>query len=114
MKQVRVQVIINSIRSRKDGSLGFSAETPEMTTPDKINFMELQNRVLQGVFIPMDNPNAPIYKVDKALETKSPSTRLRNVMWVYWQQQGMDEEFDTFYIKMMEKMIAQWKGRLDD
>lgn len=114
MKQIQVQTVINSIRSRKDGSLGYSAETPEMTNQDKIEFMNLQNIALQAVFIPIENPNAPVYTVDKAVDTKSPSTRLRNVMWVYWQQKQIEGDFDLFYTKMMEKIIEQWKGKLED
>lgn len=114
MKQIQVQTVINSIRSRKDGSLGFSAETPEMTNQDKIEFMNLQNRALQAVFIPIESPNAPVYKVDKALDTKSQSVRLRNSLWVLWNSLELDEDFDTYYIKFMEKMISQVQGRIPE
>jgi len=73
MKRIQLQVIITSIRSKSDGSLGMSLSTPELSTLEKVEVMHLQNNVLEAVFIPTDNPDVPDYKIDTDLEQKTPS-----------------------------------------
>ena len=83
MKRVSLNVIITSIRAKVDGSLGFSVSTPELSPDEKALFMTLQGNNLMALFTPLDEPNAPEYVVDKEIETKSPSSRLRNTLYVY-------------------------------
>ena len=46
---------------------------------------------------------------------KSPSKRLRNTLWVLWDQSnGGFENFDNFYVHHMEKMITHFKDKLED
>ena len=113
MNRIQTQVIITSIRSRNDGSLGFSATTPELSIPEKVEFMKLQNQVLEGVFTPLDAPNAPEYKIDKEMNEKSPSTRLRNVLFVLHGQLEIDEDFDSWYKVQLNKIIEGIKNKLD-
>lgn len=75
--------------------------------------MELQNEVLQAVFIPIDEPNAPVFKVNADLESKTPSQRLRNVLYVLWEQSKVNEEFDSYYRRMMESLIEGVKRKLE-
>jgi len=44
---------------------------------------------------------------------KSPSERLRNVLFVYFKQQGGDpSDFESFRIREMGKIITSWKDKL--
>lgn len=113
MHRLSLQVIITSIRSRADGSLGFSATTPELSVEEKVEFMRLQNEVLEGVFTPLDAPNVPEYKIDKDLEDKSPSRRLRNVLFILHSQSGVDEDFESWYKTKMNQIIEGIKNKLD-
>jgi len=53
-----------------------------------------------------------------AIAYKSPSKRLRNVLYCYCRQalkkQPTKEEFTEFYKTEMEKIIEHYKGKLDD
>ena len=113
MNRIQVQVIITSIRSKGDRGLGFSAVTPELSVVDKVKFMELQNINLEAVFTPLDAPNAPEYKIDKEMNEKSPSTRLRNVLFVLHGQLEIDEDFDSWYRVKMEQIIEGIKNKLE-
>ena len=42
MKTIQTQAVITSIRSKVDKSLGLSIETPELSTEEKVAFMNLQ------------------------------------------------------------------------
>lgn len=111
MKSIEVNVVITGIRAKVDQSLGLSLVTPELTPEEKAEFMRLQGANLKALFTPLDF-DAPKYKVNKELDSKSPSTRLRNVMYVYWQQSGATGEFNEFYTVQMEKIISSFKEEL--
>jgi len=112
MRGIETQGIITGVRSKVDGSLGLTMATPELTSEEKAAVMDLQGHNLICTFVPLDEKNAPKLKVDKELETKTPSNRLRNVMYVLWEQEGAKGEFDDFYKRQMEKVIEVFKGKL--
>lgn len=113
MKKVSLSLVITSVRSRKDGSLGLSIETPELTPQEKTIFMELQGINLDGTFLPMETPDVPEYKINTDLENKTPSQRLRGSLYVWWEQSGKQGEFETFYKQKMEALIEFIKKKLD-
>ena len=112
MKAIQTKAIITSIRAKVDGSLGFSGTTPELSTEEKVAFMELQNNELDCLFAPTGIPNAPKMNVEGEVKGKSASTRLYNVLYVWWEQQGRPDDFEVFYKKHMEKFIDIVKGQL--
>ena len=46
-------------------------------------------------------------------EDKTPSQRLRSVLFVYWKQLKSEQDFDLFYKSHIEKLIEQIKERLE-
>ena len=113
MKSLEVSAIITGVRSKVDGSLGLSMTTPELTPEEKAEFMRLQGVNLIALFSPLDEKDAPKYVVDKEIETKTPSNRLRNTLYVLWEQEGARGEFDEFYKNKMEKFIDAIKDKLE-
>lgn len=113
MKAINVNIIINSIRSRKDKSIGFSAETPELTALEKVAFMEMQGLNVKALFEPLDELTEDVLEVDKDLETKSQAQRIRSVLFILWKQRGEQGEFRDFYRDQTEKIINKIKGLLD-
>lgn len=113
MKSIELYAVITGIRSKVDGSLGISMGTPELTAEEKAEFMRLQGANLICLFTPLDEKDAPKYIVDKELEQKTPSVRLRGVLYVLWQQSGSKGNFDDFYRAEMEGIIEAVKNRLD-
>jgi hypothetical protein len=113
MKAIEVNIIITGIRAKVDGSLGISMTTPELTPEEKAEFMRLQSINLNAILTPLDEKDAPAYKIDKELEIKTPSNRLRSVLYVLWEQEGSKGEFDDFYKKYMSKFIDAVKGMLE-
>ena len=113
MKTISVQAIITSIRAKVDRSLGLSMSTPELSDEDKVEFMKLQGRVIMAVLTPLDEKNVPAYKIDRAVENKTPSQRIRGVLYILWEQLGMKGDFNDFYREQMEKIIDSIKAKLD-
>jgi len=48
------------------------------------------------------------------VEGKTKSQRLRNVMYILWQQEQGLYTFEEFYIKEMEKIIQHYKDKLEN
>lgn len=116
MKSIQTQAIITGIRSKVDRSLGLSLSTPELSTNEKALFMELQGLNIELTITPIDERNAGTEKIVKELETKTPSQRLRGVLFVQWKQtvDEKDMSFEEFYRVTMEKFIDHIKGKLDN
>ena len=112
MKSIQVSTNITSVRSRKDGSLGLSLETPELSPKEKVLFMELQNIECETTFTPKDFDDKEINEIKTSLDNKSPSQRLRDVLFVWYKQDKTNELFDNWYAFKMEKLIDYVKGKL--
>lgn len=115
MKPIKVDIIIGRISSRKDGSVSFSGETPEFSDEEFATFRKLQNHVLSTIFVPKEEPEDEMVEVKTELDEKTPSQRLRGVLFILWKQQYMHKygTFNEFYQRTMERVIDQYKERLD-
>ena len=62
----------------------------------------------------LDSEIADLDSIDVDLEdtTKTPSKRLRSVLYILWDQGVKDVEFKEFYKNRMERLIEQIKNRL--
>ena len=80
---------------------------------------ELANRLgTEGYIVHSTNDDIamsdiPEVNADSGLEGKSPSQRLRNVLYVLWQQSGSKGNYDVYYITQMERIIDSVKARLE-
>jgi hypothetical protein len=113
MKKISVQAVIEGIRARKDRSLGLSISTPELTVQEKALFMELQGVVVDLAIIPVD-VTAPEVKINKDIDQKSQSQRIRSVLFVLWKQGNQDLDFEAYYKLKTEKIIEWLKGKIED
>ena len=111
MKAVTFNGTITSIRGKVDKSVGLTISTPELTVEEKSTFFELQG-VDSDILISPKDMQAPEYKIDKEIETKTPGQRLRAVVYVLYSQLTVKEDFNEFYRKYMEKIIDRVKEQL--
>lgn len=113
MKTISTQAIITGIRSRADKSVGLSVSTPELRPEEKTLFFELQNINVELTIKPLDE-NAPEIKVDKDLNQKSQSQRIRNTLFVLWTQNSEDMDFEEYYRNKTEKYIQSLQARINE
>ena len=111
---IKTQAIITSLSAKKDGSLGLRVNTPELTSEEKVAFMNLQNINLGAFFKPLDFAVKDITEVKSEVDTKTPSQRLRSVLFVLYDQEGRPGEFADYYSKKMEKIIEWIKSKLEE
>jgi hypothetical protein len=111
--KVLLPVLITGIASKIDGSIKVTLETRELNSKDAASLFALRNLEAWAVLAPNEitEVNLPTEKADPSLGTKTPSQRLRNVLYVYWQQ-NKNGDFESYYRTQIERIIEQLKERL--
>lgn len=111
---VKAPALLDKITTLKDGSVKLVFETQELSAQMAANLLEQRNQQGWLIFAPSnstvtvpDEP-PPEFKADK-----TPSQRLRAVLFVLWKQEGSKADFDAFYRGKMERMIDWVKDKLE-
>lgn len=112
------QVTLDSVRRRKDKSIGLTFITTTEQTSEQL--MEIDRLTDQSGVIYFKGSGTltqeevdELDNVDIELEGKSKSQRLRSVLFIYWKQLGEQGNFKEFYSIQMEKFIEGIKSKLD-
>lgn len=114
MKAITLSVQITGVSAKVDGSLGLRFATPELSTEQKALVMGLMNTELTMLLQERGTEGVVnVSEIKSEFDKKSPGQRLRNVLFVWWQQQGGKGMFDAFYIAHMEKLIDHVKAKLE-
>jgi len=112
MQAIQTHAIITGLRAKVDGSLGLSVSTPELSASEKVAFMELQNHNCSMLIQP--EGTAVMVNVEKCMEGKTPSERLRGVFYILWKQDGSKGTFQTYYATKMEQLKDHFKSKIED
>lgn len=111
----QVPATIESISTRKDRTMKIVVGTQELEPSDSAELMALHDKLgwfmfAENAFAPTEIPkeNAPEFKSDK-----SPSQRLRSILYVYWDKcTDKKTTFNNFYDQFVEKKIREVKELL--
>lgn len=114
MKAIKTQAIIEGIRSRKDGSLGLSVSTPELSFEEKAMFMELQGVNVGLLVEPSDEEKIEVHQVDADINHKSQSQRIRAILFILWKQNSEGTDFESYYMKKTEQIIEILKAKIEN
>lgn len=97
-----------------DGGLRFQVDTQELEPKSAGEAMILKGKLGWFVFADQINQqdidNLP--KIELEDGEKQPSQRLRATLYVFWEQKKIQEPFDIFYRRQMEKFITSIKEKL--
>jgi hypothetical protein len=111
-KALRFEALMTGFSSRVDRSLGFRGVTPELSTEEQVALMGLQNVLCEILMFPKDEKDVEVIKVEKEIIHKSPSQRLRSVIFLLWKQTGEELPFEVFYVQKMDHIIEALKAKL--
>ena len=114
-----INAILESFRSLKDKTLKLSFETNK-PTPEQLNQIAV-NSQKYGYLVFSGNQLTPeqLESIDKAKNdlydsSKSPSKRLRSVLYVWFEKDKKGfKTFEDFYLHQMERVINNVKEKLD-
>lgn len=113
---VTLQAILSNVSTRKDGSLKLVYETQELNARDGAALLDMRNRIGWLLFAAdqIQDEDIPDEKLNSEMDgDKSPSQRLRAVLFVFWKRRGGQGTFNDFYRSQVERWIDQVKERLD-
>lgn len=104
---------IGTVTSRVDGAVSFRVITPELTLDQRATVLGLHGKNVRCMVEPIDVPVEGLDEVDAPSDLKSPSERLRAVLFVWWKQTKDSGAFLEFYHSKMDKIIDWAKSHLE-
>lgn len=114
MKAISTDAIFTRFSSRADFSMGFSGCTPEMDATERVALMELHGKNVRLLIQPMDSPPEELITVANDLQQKTPSQRLRSVLYKQFTQlENKTSDFQGFYNAQMERILEAEKAKLE-
>jgi hypothetical protein len=116
-KPVQLPVLIDGLSTRKDGSIKIVMETRELGHDDSATLFELRGAEAWAIISPSEikeeDVKLPTEKPDPAVGQKTPSQRLRAVLYRYWEQHNSGTDFESFYRIKLEQIIDKFKEKLE-
>ena len=113
LKAIHTELQINRVTMKKDDSVSFSASTPALTDEELGAFRLVSKVNVNAILEPQTDSTGVLEIKEKIGDGKSPSSRLRSVIFVWWEQQNKpSEDFEVFYRSTMEKFINHIKEKL--
>lgn len=115
MSKITVAAQLTGVRSRADRTWTLTFNTQEIGA-DAAGLMELLMDQGWLLFSPNDDLSAvdiPEVRADAQLSEKSPSQRLRDVLFVYYKQSKSTQPWETFYLSQMNRIIDIVKENLE-
>lgn len=110
--------ILTRITALKDGGLSIAFATKELDTKDKVMAFSFYQQYGHLLFKENEIQEEEIPVGDTDDIRKSPSQRLRAVLFVYWRQRTArgeeSREFEMFYKQKMEEWINRVKNYLEE
>lgn len=97
-----------------DHGLRLSFVTQEMSDEDKLIATKYHQQFGWLAFRPNQFALDELPKEQAEDKQKTPAKRLRAVLFVLYQQQGSQGDFEIFYREKMEKIISFVKSKLDE
>jgi hypothetical protein len=105
---------IGTVSSRQDGSVAFRVITPELRPSEAGAVMGFHGKACRVLIAPHEGVPEETVAVDTEREQKTPSQRLRGVLFLVWKKgHSQAGSFEDFYARKMEAMIESWKDALN-
>ena len=118
-KGILIPCVVNKFTTLQDNTVRITIDTNELAPSDLSSLFALRNQFVTAYLKPNGVPQEikdEIDKTDVSIDEtgKSPSKRLRNVLFRYWEQDNKGyKDFELYYIFMMGQIIEAYKNKLD-
>jgi len=115
-KGILIAAYVEGIRSRKDKTVALTIGTNELT-PEKAGDLFSLNGKLITAYLSVNDIGMEDMEIVDSIEPdlpgKTPSQRLRNVLYVMWEQNSEGyTDHNLHYLYYMDKMINHYKSKL--
>lgn len=116
MKQFQVPAILEGITTLKDGGLSIRFHTNEVNDQEKLTALSFFQKFGWMLFSEQEfDDGLELENIRRDTGGKTPSQRLRSVLYIQYQQSGKTEiTFEQYYAQKMEQFINHVKANLAD
>lgn len=115
MNAIKAPAILEGISTLKDGGLSMRFHTNELNDEDSVITMGFRGKFGWLLFSEQEDIEAPTDLIRRDTGGKTPSQRLRAVLYIKYQQSGrIDITFEHYYAQEMEKFINHIKDQLKE
>lgn len=113
--KVLVSACLESAKTLKDRSIKLVFETQEMSAEQCAQLFSLRNQIGWLIFASENETevNVPQEPPQEFKTNKTPSKRMRDVMFVWWKQTSPNQDFESFYRDKIETVINWIKDKLE-
>ena len=113
MKGFTVSSQLMGVRAMVDGGMGLNFHTKELSPDEKSLIMGFQIKSGWLLFSPNQISESDIPKKTAEVGSKTPSQRLRGLLYVLWEKGEKIDDFETFYERRMQSFINAVKSKVD-
>jgi len=110
---IEIPAIFTGLTTKADRSLSLRFNTAQEVDENTATTL-FTYRMAQGYLLfspnPIDEESVP--QGSALMEGKSPSQRLRDVLYVYYKQLNPKTDFETFYLGQMNVITDHYKAKL--
>lgn len=113
---VTIPASFDRVSTRKDRTLGIGISTQELDSVEKVQVLDMVGQFGWFCFSTNAIDEKDIPKEDAVGDGKTPSQRLRGVIYCYYEQLGGRDkkgDFEVFYRRQMDAIIDKYKSKLD-
>ena len=108
--------LVDSFRTLKDNTVKVVFHTNEMSTEQAANLYSMTNKYVK-LHLTENNITEQQIKTmsdakveaEELVKGKTKSQRIRNILYLHWEQKKPMDSFDDFYNIEMEKIIKRFK-----
>lgn len=105
-----VNAAIGTVSSREDGSVAFRVISAELRPSEKGLVMEFHGKACKVTIEPHEGVPDEVVTVNTERNgEKTPSQRLRGIIFIHWEQTGREGDFETFYRQRMSVIADGYK-----
>lgn len=108
-----MEAILSGFSTKSDLGVSLRFSTNEVSKEDVLALMEAKNTFGWLMFRPNEFRPSDIPTEDAEDTNKTPSKRLRSVLFILWKQRGSKGDFEQFYREKVELVISEIKSKLD-
>lgn len=115
--KILLPVVIAGLATKVDNSIKITLETRELGSDGGAKLFSLRGQEAWILIAPNEfdeeSVTVPKEKADASMGSKTPSQRLRAVLYRTWEQSKSGVDFESYYKATLEKVIDQFKERLE-
>jgi len=112
-RKLQVAATLQGVSTLSDGGMSVRFHTQELPQEDALILMGFRNAFGWLLFRENEFSDKDLPKESAEYEGKTPSQRLRSVLYVLWQQTGSEGDFEVFYRDRVNKIVEQIKQKLE-